>query len=90
MYLVELSNICFQKWRTKIPKINSIWNTWDISGRKHQYIVQWLGFAPAKASGRGHINSVNLVNVRNLGNSKISVLDNFLEGSKWTNDRGKM
>ena len=25
----------FQKWRTKIPNINLIWNTWDISGRKH-------------------------------------------------------
>ena len=35
LYLVELSNIFFQKWRTQILKINFICNSWDISGRKH-------------------------------------------------------
>ena len=80
----------FQTWRTPIPKINFIWNTWDISGTKHKHIIRWLGFAPYKASGRGHINSINLVNARNFRNFEIPVLENFLEGSKRTNDRVKM
>ena len=79
VFLVEISNIFFQKWRTQIPKINFTCNTWEISGAKHQNIVRWLGFAPYKTSGRGHLNSVNLVNVRNL---EFPVLDIFVSGIK--------
>ena len=73
--LGETLKYVFQKWRTKIPTNKFICNTWDISGTKHQNILRWLGFAHYKASGRGHINSVNLVNVRNFGNSRIPVPD---------------
>ena len=71
------SQIFFFKNGGKNPKISFICNTWDISGTEHENIVRWFGFAPYETSGRGQINSIKLVNVRNFGNFEIPVLEIF-------------
>ena len=54
-----------------------IFNTWGISGAKHQNLIR-LEFASYKAFGGGQINFINLVNVWSFGNSDIPVRDGFI------------